>query len=114
MLVVTRRSYSASMAIVQRWARAHTGCHSCWRLGDLLEAHGRRHSGMAAAAILVRVSASSQEAVRRMAMHLRAIHAARRLVGTAEGKMKVAAVAVAGAAAVAQVAGGIAQAREPV
>jgi hypothetical protein len=79
-----------------------------------VEAHDRRHSDKAAAAILVRVAASSQEAARRMGMHSRATHAARQLVGMAEGKVKVAAVAGAAVAAEAQVAGGTAQAKEPV
>jgi hypothetical protein len=79
-----------------------------------VEAHDRRRSGKAAEAIQVRVAASSQEAVRRMEMHLRAIHAARQFVDMAEGKAKVAAVAGAAVVAAAQVVGGTAQAREPV
>jgi hypothetical protein len=69
---------------------------------------------MAAVAILVRVAASLQAVVRRMGRHLRAIHAARRLVGMAEGKVKAAAVAGAAVVAAAQIAGGTAQAKEPV
>jgi hypothetical protein len=107
-----RQSYSASMATVRRQERAHTGCHSCWRLEDLLEAHGRRHSDRAAAATegLARVVASLLEAAQRMAMHLRAMTVARD-AGRAEGMVEAVAVAVA-AAAVEAVAG-TAQAREP-
>jgi len=95
------------------------GCHSCWRLGDLLEAHGRRRSGKAAAATegSARVVASLLEAVRRMAMHLRVMAVARdvgKVVGMAEAVAVVVVAAVlAAAAAGAEVVAGIAQAREP-
>ena len=88
------------------------GCHSCWRLGDLLEAHGRRRSGKAAAATegSARVAASLPEAVQHMAMHSRAMTAARD-VGRAEDMVEAAAVAV--AAAVVEAVVGTARAREP-
>lgn len=111
-----RQSCLASMAIAQRQARAHTGCHSCWRLAGLAEAHGRRHSGRAAAAIegWARVAASLLEAVRRTAMSSQVMAVARD-VGRAEGMVAVAVVAVAAAeaAAAAQLVAGIARAREP-
>ena len=47
MLAVMRRSCLANRAIV-RQEIAHMDCHSCSRLADLLEAHGRRHSGRVA------------------------------------------------------------------
>ena len=97
-----QRSCSASMAIAQRQAKARTGCHSCWRLADLLEAHGRCHSGTAAAATegWARVVASLLEAARRMVMHSRVMTVARD-VGRAEGKVEAVAVAAAVVAAVA-------------
>jgi hypothetical protein len=108
-----RRSCLANMGIARRQEKAHTGCHSCWRLGDLLEAHGRRRSGKAAAATegSARVVASLLEVAQRTAMHLRVTTVAQN-VGRAEGMVEAAAVAVAAAAVVEAVAG-TAQAREP-
>ena len=115
-----RQSCWANKAIARRQKRAHMGCHSCWRLEDLLEAHGRRRSGKAAAATegSARVVASLLEAVRRMAMHLRVMAVARdvgKVVGMAEAVAVVVVVAavLAAAAAGAEVVAGIAQAREP-
>jgi hypothetical protein len=46
-----RQSCSVNKAIVPRQVKAHMGCHNCWRLGDSMEAHGKRRLHKAAEAI---------------------------------------------------------------
>jgi len=107
MLAVMRQSCLVSKAIAQR---AHRDFRSYWLLGDLPEAHGRRHSGRAAAATegWARVAASLLEAERRTAMRWQGIADARDVAGMEEDMEEVATVAVAAGELVA----GIARARE--
>jgi hypothetical protein len=80
-------------------------CHSCSRLADLLEAHGRRHSGREAEVSLATVVVSLPAAVQRM--RSRAI--ALRVAGMEEDTVE----AVVAESVIAELVVDIARAREP-